>query len=368
MALVLLALPAASPDGVVHLSADQQKTIKLATAAAEMRRITEPVHMPGAVGCDEAHLAVLRPLSQGRLVRLFARPGDRVRAGQILAELDVPSLTDAEDRLAAAKATFFGAQAGIGVARDALRRGEILARDGALSRAEAERRRLELDRARADADAASAQLASLQAEIARLSPGKVRGVSDLISPMGGVVAGVTAHLGEVVDAGSEIVSVADLSVVEVIAQVPEAEAAMVSAGDPVRLTQSAGGIRAWSGTVAALGAALDPQSRTLPLRIEIANADTTLRAGMFMDVTLTSDRGRDGLVIPVSAVQLIKDTHIAFTRQQDGSFLRHDLQLGVQRADWVEVRKGLNPGDQVVTGGSFSLKAQLQQDMLGGAG
>ena len=89
---------------------------------------------------------------------------------------------------------------------------------------------------------------------------------------------------------------------------------------------------------------------------------------MFVDVTITSDRGRDDVVVPAGAVQMIGDKRVAFTLMDGDRFQSHDLTVGVERQDWVEVRKGLSAGDEVVTQGSFELKALLQKAMLGGAG
>ena len=373
--LLLLLATAAAPDqgphdppGVVTMSPEQQQTVKLATVRAERRHITEPLRVPGIVAFDQDHLAVLRPLAQARITRILVQAGDPVRQGQALAELDMPRLADAEDNLAATRAQLRKAQAGIGVARAALRRGEILSKDGALSRAEAERRRLDLFRADADADAAQAQLGSLMAEIARLNPSSAHGVSVMSAPLTGVIASIGAPVGAVVDAGAPVLSVVDLSVVQVQAQVPEDSAAMIAVADPAQIRLSSAGGRIWTGQVASIGAALDPQARTLPVRVRIANAGTALRAGMFVDVTLTTDKGRDGIVIPATAVQLINDAHVAFTPLPGNRFQRHDVKLGVQRPDWTEVQSGLDAGDSVVTEGSFALKAMLQQQLLGGNG
>jgi cobalt-zinc-cadmium efflux system membrane fusion protein len=369
-ALVAPLLAAAAPQdppGVVRMTQEQQKTIKLQTARAERRPITQPVRVPGAIAFDQGHVAVLRPLAEATVTRLLVQPGDSVRTGQALAELVVPALVNAENNLVAASAAVREAEAGIAVARDSLRRGEILARDGSLARAEAERRRLVLAQAEAAAEAARARATSLQAEVTRLNPGKTPGASTLISPIAGVVVTVGVTPGELVGTTSGAFTVADLSVVLVLAQVPEASATLIAVGDAARV-RLASGDRTWDGKVIALGAALDPQARTLPARIQLANADGALRAGMFVDVTLTSNRGRDDLVVPSGAVQMVGDKRVAFTPAGGDRFQSHDLTVGIEQQDWVEVRQGLSAGDAVVTQGSFELKALLQKAMLGGAG
>ena len=360
----------ADPPGVVRMSTEQQRTVQLLTSRAESRPITEPVRVPGAVMFDPGHVAVLRPFNQARVMRLLVGVGDRVTAGQPLADLDMPSLATYQQDLVAARAAVPEAEAGLALARAALARGEILARDGSLARAEAERRRLMVVQASTALDAARARATALGAIVGRLSPSGTPGVSQLVSPIAGVVAVQSATPGEVLDAGRELFTVADLSVVMVLAQVPEASAALVAVGDPARIT-AGGTSRIWEGKVATLGAALDPQARTLPARITMPNGDNALRSGMFVDVTLTSSLGRDAIVVPAAAVQMIADKATVFMPDPGADnapdrFRAQEVQQGVTRQDWVEVRRGLQVGDTVVTQGSFELKAVLQKSLLGG--
>lgn len=370
--LVLL-LGAAAPDpGVVTMTPDQQKTVGLQYASATERRITEPVHIPGTVAFAEDHTALLRPLAPSRVVRLLAAPGAAVQRGDRLAILDIPSLLEAQQQRAGMAAAVRQAESGVAVAQAALRRGVALAADGSLARAEAERRRYALAEAVAARDVAVANQASLDARIARLGPvtgpGSQPGEGALVAPISGTVARVGIEPGNFVDSSADAFVIADLSVVLVRAQVPEASVPLVHVGAPADIRLAGGDGRLWPATVSALDAALDPSARTLGARILIANPDGALRAGMFVDVTITSDRGHSSVVVPSTAVQLVGDKHVAFTPLDGGKFRSHELRLGVQLADTDEVQSGLQPGDRVVTKGSFELKALLQQDMLGGGG
>jgi len=115
----------------------------------------------------------------------------------------------------------------------------------------------------------------------------------------------------------------------------------------------------------------DPQVRVPMLdvlaRITLPNGDNVLRSGMFVDVTMTSSLGRDAVVVPASAVQMIADKATVFLPDgEPDRFRAQEIQQGVTRQDWVEVRRGLRAGDAVVTQGSFELKAVLQKSLLGG--
>lgn len=360
------ALAWAAPPGPVSMTPEQQKTVGLQTARAVREEITQPVRLPGTVTFDPGHVAVLRPIEQARVSRLLVQPGDVVAARQPLAELDMPGLADQQQNLFAAQAAVREADAGVAVAKAALERAVILARDGSLARAEADRRRLVLAQAVAAQQTARARVGMLEAMVARLNPIRgIDGLAALTSPIGGIVIASGLTPGEVVGPNTEALTVADLHSVMVLAQVPEAAATEITVSDAAQVG-IAGSQRHWDGRVATLGAQLDPQSRTLPARILIANPDLTLRAGMYVDVVITRTLNRESVVVPAAAVQLVADKHVVFTPQADDKFQSHEVQIGVERQDTVEVSGGLKAGDIVVTQGSFQLKALLLAAMLSG--
>ena len=353
------------PD-TVKMTAEQQKTVGLKTAQAQREAITEPVRLPGLVNFDPGHVAVLRPFGEARVVRLLVQPGDAVAAKQALVEVEMPGLTDLQQNLAASRAALRESAAGVAVASAALDRAIILARDGSLAWAEADRRRLVRAQAVAAQQTAQARIAALQTQIGRLDPMGSTGLAALRSPIEGTVVALGITPGEVIGTTAAAVTVADLHTVMVVAQVPESDVTKIGIDDPADISVTGNTSRTWSGRVATLGAQLDPQARTLPARIEIANPDRTLRAGMYVDVTLTRSLNRQSIVVPSSAMQSIADKNYVFTPAGGDSFTSHEVQVGVQRQDSVEIRGGLKVGDTVVTDGSFQLKALLQQAMLDG--
>ena len=351
----------------VSMTAEQQKTIGLQTAQAAREAITEPVRLPGTVTFDPGHVAMLRPFAQARVVRLFVQPGDVVAAQQKLAELDMPGLAELQQSLVAGQAAVREADAGVAVARAALDRAIILARDGSLARAEADRRRLVVAQAVAAQQTARARVSMLEASVARLDPvAGANGLSALTTPIGGIVVASSLTPGEVVGPSTEAMTVADLRTVMVLAQVPEADATQVTPDDAAQVGVAGGDSQHWDGRVATLGAQLDPQSRTLAARIQIANPDLALRAGMYVTVVITRTLNRESVVVPAAAVQLVADKHVVFTPEPGDRFQSHEVTIGIERQNSVEIRGGLATGATVVTQGSFQLKALLLKSMLGG--
>lgn len=360
------ALAAGKQPDTVKMTGEQQKTVGLKTAQAQREAITEPVRLPGLVDFDPGHVAILRPFGEARVVRLLVQPGDIVAAKQAVVEVEMPGLTDLQQNLAASRASLRETEAGVAVAKTAFDRAIILARDGSLAWAEADRRRLVRAQAVAAEQTARARIVALETQINRLDPVGQTGLAALRSPIEGSVTGVGITPGEVIGATSAAITVADLRMVMVVAQIPDGEATKIGIDDPAEISVTGDQGRMWEGRVATLGAQLDPHARTLPARIEIANLDRTLRAGMYVDVTLTRSLNRQSVVVPLAAMQSIADRNYVFTPAGGDKFQSHEVQPGVRRQDMVEVRSGLKVGDTVVTDGSFQLKALLQQAMLDG--
>ncbi|WP_428391512.1 efflux RND transporter periplasmic adaptor subunit [Lichenicoccus sp.] len=379
LAAMLLAAagPGAPQSGgkdVVRMSEAQQKTIGLQTEPVVRQPIIRAVHVPGEIIFDPSRVADLRPLAESRVIRLLVQVGETVRVGQGLASLQSTSIAADQSLLTEAEASERETRTQIAVAREALHRAVILVRDGAMARAQQDQRRLLLAEAEARQSAAGARAANLRDRLQRLGASGKGGLATLTSPIPGQVTQIGVTPGQVAGPGmtQSAIVVADLSSVVVLAQVPEAQAAVVKVGDKAAVQfasgQAGGAASSWTGSVASVGAALDSTARTLPVRINLANPDGVLHSGMFVDVTLFDRAGHQGLVVPPDAIQTIADKPTAFTPEGKDGFRSHTLELGVSRQDWVEVRHGLSVGDKVVTQGSFALKAVMQKTLLEGGG
>ncbi len=368
---VAVAHPSAAADqktDIVTMDARQQKTTGLRTAPVARLPITSTMHIPGTIVFVPSKIARLRPYADARVIRLLVQPGQSVAAGSAVAELASTEVASAQAALTVQRAQLVAARTGIEVARAAWRRGVVLARDGSLAQAEADRRRLVLAQAVAQANAASAQVRADEAALTNLGAAAGSGNEHLVTPIAGIVADIGITPGDVAGPGTPnaAITIADLSEVEALLQVPEAGVEHLQVGQVAGVRLSSGGTGSWSGTIDAIGATIDPQARTLPVRIRLANPSGILRAGMFVDATLYDSTGRVGLVVPPGAIQMIGDRRVVFTALGNGRFRANDVTTGVQRKEWVEITGGLSETDQIVTDGSFALKSVMQSALLGG--
>jgi RND family efflux transporter MFP subunit len=179
------------------------------------------------------------------------------------------------------------------------------------------------------------------------------------APIAGVVLTRNANLGLVVTTAQELFTAADLSTVWVMASVNEKDFAVVRAGSQASVTAPAYPGRDWKGRVAYIQPQVDPTTRTAQARIEVANPGETLRIEMYVVVEFSTP-GASGPIVPDAAVQSIGERQFVFlpVLNNEGTFQLRAVRLGAASNSHYAVLEGLNAQDEVVTDGSFILKAE----------
>ncbi|HEX2251709.1 MAG TPA: efflux RND transporter periplasmic adaptor subunit [Thermoanaerobaculia bacterium] len=357
-------------EGVVTLTPEAERRIGLETTPVERRPVEGAVGTTGTVGFDERRLAHLGPRLEGRLQRVEAELGERVRAGEVLAWIDSVAL-------GAARAAWLRARAHHEVAETHWRRQRELHAQDIVSEQEILEARAEALEAAADLAAAAdtlrlygvgaAELESLRDE-GRASP-----LLAIRAPFAGRVVAKEAVLGEMVAPDDTLFTVADLSTVWVWLDVYERELARVAEGDRVEVRFDAYPGETFRGRLGYLGSEIAAESRTARARVDLPNPDGRLRPGMFARVDLRSgaapaDAGEGGeaLAVPEAAIQRQAGTSVVFVAVGDHRYQRRAVTLGRRGDGWVEVLSGVEPGERVVTRGVFLLQSQASEDQLGG--
>jgi cobalt-zinc-cadmium efflux system membrane fusion protein len=180
-----------------------------------------------------------------------------------------------------------------------------------------------------------------------------------------VITAAQAAPGEVVDAASELFSVADLSRVYVAGQVYEKDLGRVQVGQPATILVAAYPDLRFPGRVASISALLDPQTRTIAVRVEVMNSGERLRLDMFASVELPTATKRNVLAVPTEAIQQVEGKATVFLRQDSTHFIARSIQLGTTVGGLTEVAGGLVAGETVVTKGAFQVKSALLSKELG---
>ncbi len=340
----------------VDLTADDLKKAQIRTVKVGKGVTTTKLRVPGIVKPDEYREVHVTSLVGGIVKQVPVVLGDHVRRGQALAVIFSSELAEAETQ-------YLSTSAELEAEHKKLVRTQNLVQLGAASKQEEEEVaamhatheahvRTALERLKL-LGASDRQIAALkQAE--QIDPNFA-----VPAPISGVVLSRSTNLGLVVNPAQELFTVADLSTVWVMASLNEKDFAAVRVGSTASVTAPAYSGRVWKGRVKYIQPQVDPTTRTAQARIEVSNPGENLRIEMYVDVDFTSE-GAVAALVPEAAVQSIGDRQFAFlpVKDREGSFVLRQVRVGPPASGYYPVLEGLKPNDEVVTAGSFILKAE----------
>jgi Cu(I)/Ag(I) efflux system membrane fusion protein len=158
--------------------------------------------------------------------------------------------------------------------------------------------------------------------------------------------------------GAQLFRINGLGTVWINAEVPESMAHLVQPGTQAEARAAAFPERTFTGKVGAILPEVNPATRTLKARIEIANPEGRLAPGMFARVTFPTAERKDVLVIPSDAVIRTGKRDIVMVAKADGTFVPVEVQAGAEAGGKTEIRNGLQPGDKVVVSGQFLIDSE----------
>ncbi|HEY0172967.1 MAG TPA: efflux RND transporter periplasmic adaptor subunit, partial [Pyrinomonadaceae bacterium] len=269
------------------------------------------------------------------------------------------------DELATAQSRYLSAQAELEEHHKHHARTLRLVEIGAASREEFEQATSVLKKAEAELASYRQRLLVLgltpQRVAALRGPAQVSSEVTLAAPSAGTVISRAANPGEVVEANKEILRVADLSNVWVVAQVFEKDLARVRVGSGASVTSDAYAGRVFRGRVTYVDPQLDPSTRTAQVRVEVSNPGQALKLGMYVGVGFGALGTAEATAptVPASAVQTVGGRTVVFLAAADPNvYVMRPVRLGAEAGGRYPVLEGLFVGDRVVTAGSFMLRAE----------
>lgn len=345
----------------------EQNVVLLDSTAIAIANITlvavesvQTVSLPvtGTITYDANLVSHVGPRIAGRIVRLFADIGTNVRNGDELAVLESPEIgrLRAEEQEAAAL---------VEIARENFDRERRLEEQGISSRKELLSAEADLRRAEAAQNSARQQLQVLGA-----GEGE-GGQYALTAPFQGVVVARHASLGEIASPADQLFTVADLDRLWIELDIYERDLSQVRSGQKVDVTTAAYPGREFPGEISYVGEILDPERRTIRVRVELPNVDRALRPGMFATANIQVDHeGAPILVVPEDAVQELEGRTVVFVPGDlAGEFRAQPIETGGRTNDGRSiVLSGLAVGDLVVGMGAFALRSELSANEIGEAG
>jgi membrane fusion protein, heavy metal efflux system len=350
--------------GALVLDTDKLGGLKLGTAKVSKGTLALTLDLPGEVKWDTGRIAHVVPRVTGVVAQVKSTLGDVVSEGDVLAVLDSGDLASAKSGYLAALAREQMEQANFDREKT-LWEQKISAEQDYLEAMNA------LTEAQIEKRLAERQLHAIgvpDEEVQGLAaaPESELTVYRLKAPLSGVV--VERHIvrGEMLGPDSQAYLVADASRVWVIASIYEKDIAQVKLGQSAEVMLRAYPSRVFRGDITWVADAVDEQTRTLKVRIEVDNPEGLLKPGMFASIALAVAQKSDILTIPVSALQTQGGETIVFVDEGGGRFERREVTVGIRSADAVEIVEGLLGGERVVTDGSFILKSELEKEGFGG--
>ncbi|WP_053381174.1 efflux RND transporter periplasmic adaptor subunit [Nitrospira moscoviensis] len=348
-------------SGFIRLSAEE-----LARAGIEARPIVRGPHrvsreFPATIQANENELAEVTTLIRGRVVTVQVDVGADVKKGDLLALLHSTELGLAESAYVKAAARLHEADL-------AYRRAKDLHENKVVSLAEFLRREAEMKTAQAEARETRNRLELLgvsRREIERLDrEGTIRSDVPLLAPFDGRVIMRNITRGEVVETHQKFFTVADLSEVWVIANVPEKDVEYIQKGQTVDIVAAAYPHALFQGAVTYIGDVLDAATRTLRVRVTAPNPEKRLKPEMFALVRVYAAPDADVLAVPLSAVQSGPTGKVVFVQRAPAEFEARTVRLGPEYGDVVVILDGLQDGEPVVTRGAFVLRSEMERHKI----
>lgn len=317
---------------------------RLRVAELEARAVRRSLEAPAHVEADPSHLARITPPLEGRVVQLFVHFGEEVEAGQPLLSLDSPELVAAQTEALNARSAL--AQADRNLARQ-----NDLTAHGIAARADLEQAQTAQQIAQQEVQRASARLRLLG-----VAPGSIGRALILRSPIAGRVVDMHVAVGEFhSDLAAPLMTVADLANVWVTADVQERDLSRVQVGMAVSAELAAYPNEPIDGSVLYVGDLLDPETRTLPVRMQFDNASGRLHPGMFARVTF-EQTARPEVVIPAPSIVLQGDANYVFVETSPWVFERRAITLGPPSGNETIVTAGLRAGERIVVANAVLLQ------------
>ncbi|HEX7318528.1 MAG TPA: efflux RND transporter periplasmic adaptor subunit [Pyrinomonadaceae bacterium] len=393
-----------------------------AAAGIEIEGVTERpavalLRVTGTVETNQQQTQQVTPLVSGRVEQVRVALGDYVSSGSVIAVISSPEVAEMHGKLREAETRLNSAQRNLQRVQRAESRVAVLQSKARLDEAEATLRRTrrlielgagagkdliaaeaahrsakaeydyqsnislnrevqlaqaELDASRTEVNHLRQSLGALGASVpANATSGNISLVT-VRAPVSGKVVERQVNAGAGVQPGSAMFTVANVSTVWVMANVPEAQMQLMRPGAPAEVRSAALGDQVLYGRVGYIDPRLVEETRTGRVRVELPNPGERLRPGMFVEVGFqagTAGGGAGGreLVVREEAVQRIGERTVVFVPKdtEENAFEVREVKIGSVSDGYARIVEGLQLGERVVTKGSFTLKTQMQKGEMG---
>lgn len=348
---------------VVTLKPQQVELVGIKSVRVQRSSMDLELTLNGEVAFDRNRLIHITPHVSGVVQDIQKTEGDRVEVGEVLLVLR-------SRELATSKSDYLAAQQRLLLARKNFARLKSLRKD----KIAAEHEYLDAQQALAEATIVS-QTTEQALYTVGLSRQQVQALPkadpvllsryEVEAPITGTLVEQQATQGDQVQSDTALFALTPIETLWVVAKVYEEDVARIALGQTGRVTVQAYPGRQFLGTVTWVADAMDPQTRTLQIRLQVPNEQQLLKAGMFATVVLVVDKRNDVLTIPARALQTESNSTYVFVEIGPGRYERRPITVGSRSERAIEVKDGLRAEDRIVTDGTFILKSELEKGSFG---
>ncbi len=313
--------------------------------------VSDILRVAGQIDFDEQALTRIGASVTGRVTQINAQLGNEVKKGDTLALINSSELSNSQ-------LAYLKARSEKEFHRRTVQRAKTLFEADVISAAELQRRESEYEVASAQTRAAQDQLRVLGVNLKAMeelaTTGSIDSVASVMATIKGVVVERKVTTGQVVQPADVLFTVADLSRVWAVAQVPEQQVAQVKVGQSVRIEVPALQNEQLLGKLIYVGQTVNPETRTVLVRTELDNTSGRLKPSMLASMLIESTPKKQ-LVIPTSAVVREQDADYVFVQEKPGVFRLKPVRLTSEHNGQRVVLDGLSQGVKIVSDGAFHL-------------
>jgi membrane fusion protein, heavy metal efflux system len=347
------AMPPHGKNGV----APHESAQRIETGLVDYSGSQQDLSLAGKVAYGEDRYSKISSPLQGRVVEVRAHLGDRVKAGAILLVIDSPDIAQAYSEYVKEDSDLQYATRSHELAKDLYANKALPLKD--LKQAENE-----LVKARAEFRRAKERLLSLRVPAEELNKPldrqQITSRFEMKSPLTGIVVERAVTPGQSVggDANQVLFTVADLDMLQVVADVYERDLALVKEGQFAKVKVEAYPDVDFPATVASIGDVVDPASRTIKLRAWVNNPDHRLKPEMFARLHLQVGDATRILVVPKEAVLESDGKQFVYVVDESNRYTKREVKVSNFTPDQMRILEGLVPGQRIVTKGAVLIKGQ----------
>ncbi len=342
----------------VKVPADLMKDIQVGTA--KWTQVTDTLQVAGRIEADETRLVKVSVPLPGRITALEVLEGQQVRKGQPLAGLYSTDLSTSQLGLIKALS-----QADL--ALRATERAKQLVSAGVIGTAEVQRREAELLQANAEVASIRDQLRVLgltEKDIEQLqNTRKVNSLTHVVSTIDGTVLDRQVNTGQIVHPSDVIFTIADLSNVWLVADIPEQNAGSIAVGRVVEAEVPALPGHKIRGRLSFVSSIVDPATRTVHVRMDVLNPRNRYKPAMLATINL-KDHGRRERTLPLSAIVREQDKDYAFVQIAEDKFVMRPVTLGEDYEEFRVLKGGITDNEKIALDGAFHLNTERKRQAL----